>query len=52
LLHSDDAAAASKVSFLQANKSLIQISVLSGCGVACAFAFEKARGTPILSSYT
>lgn len=28
----------------QANKPLIQLAVFSGCGVACGFAFEKARG--------
>lgn len=39
-LSSDNAA--NKV--LQASRPLVQFSVLSGCGVVCALAFEKARG--------
>ena len=28
----------------QANKPFVQLAVFSGCGVACGFVFEKARG--------
>ena len=41
------AAAATKVddkSVWQASKPLIQLAVFTGCGVACGFTFEKARG--------
>lgn len=43
----DGFASASKAddkTILQACKPLIQLAVFTGCGVACGFAFEKARG--------
>ena len=35
---------ANNKSVWQINKPLIQLAVFTGCGVACGFAFEKARG--------
>jgi len=28
----------------QAGKPLVQLAVFAGCGIACGFVFEKARG--------
>ena len=31
-------------SILKATKPFVQLAIFTGCGVACGFAFEKARG--------
>ena len=36
----------------QASKPLIQLAVFTGCGVACGFAFEKARGSLLMLNAT
>ena len=41
------AAKADDKTVLQASKPLIQLAVFTGCGVACGFAFEKARGKQV-----
>ena len=45
-------ATADDKSVWQANKPLIQLAVFTGCGVACGFAFEKARGTSKLKLFS
>lgn len=40
----DSSATAENKMILQTSKPLIQLAVFTSCGIACGFAFEKARG--------